>query len=156
MRAPQWRARKRPRLTIKNGQTRGAWEAAKTSGQRRPSASVQTWLNVRRVSAAQKKMATNSLLSHQKITNKRSCTRQQHVSNWSVQPAQKKRAAQVARWLSPRTASFTSVDSEDKARIVFVYGGVKRCQIGSNLRSHKEECVRSTGNGKCAGIGSDN
>ena len=29
MRAPQWRARKRPRLTIKNGQTKGVREAEK-------------------------------------------------------------------------------------------------------------------------------
>ena len=37
------------------------------------------------------------------------------------------------------------LDSEDKARIVFVYSGVKECQIGSNLRSHKRKSACAEG-----------
>ena len=44
------------------------------------------------VSCAKKKMARNSLLESPKADKKRTCTRpQQHVSNWSVRPAQEKK-----------------------------------------------------------------
>ena len=33
----------------------------------------------------------------------------------------------------------------DNARIVFFYGGVKGCQIGSELRSHKRKSARAEG-----------
>ena len=74
------------------------------------------------VSCAKKKVAENSLLSQRKMT-KKSEGGEMVVSNTSLQV----------------------LDREDKARIVFFYGGVKGCQISSELRSHKRKSACAEG-----------
>ena len=63
---------KRPRFTLKHGQTmEGAREVVNTSGQRHVSGIVKIRLNVRRTSLAQKKKkAMNTLLGQRKMTKK--------------------------------------------------------------------------------------
>ena len=74
---------KTPRLTLKHGQT-----TRRCAGIGELSSSEQTWLNVRRTSAAQS-VATNSLLGHRRMTEKGA----EHVhigwlGNWSVRSTQ--------------------------------------------------------------------
>ena len=86
------RARKRPRLTSKHGQTtEGAREVANISGQRRVSGNVKIRLKTFAGRQLRKKKSKEQPARSPKHDKKRSSTRpQQLIGNWSVRPEQVK------------------------------------------------------------------